>query len=320
MQLVNYVRGTHNLTRKNLLVQTLRRHAAGHQEADISWLPETFQLDQPGELEQVKERLNREADSLYIVKPVGRNKGNGIQVHSRQELKLLMEADRVPHDFIVQHYIPNPLLLDGFKFDMRMYILLATVKPFVAYWFPRGYLRLSLVKYSSALTSNRQAHLTNVAVQRQDANFKEKAEDSIWSFAQLQAYLTEKKLADPGFVDGALRDQMRQCCRTLVQAVSPSCDKKIGCFQLMGVDLLLCTEMKLHLLEVNRNPDLSVHTKVLGRVIPPVLEEIVEIVMEVHAKQMEGQPLFPIRAASKAELLWSADNTDAPSTTPQGIS
>ena len=98
--------------------------------------------------------------------------------------------------------------------------------------------------------------------------------------------MTEHQLAGPDFVSVDLLTQMESCLETLARAVQPHVKSEMGTFQLMGVDLLICQDLKIHLLEVNRNPDLSVHTTVLRQVIPPVLEEIVKVTMEIHGKQV----------------------------------
>lgn len=48
---------------------------------------------------------------------------------------------------IIQKYIHNPLLLNGRKFDIRCYVLIACTKPLVAF-FHQGYLRLSMTEYN----------------------------------------------------------------------------------------------------------------------------------------------------------------------------
>jgi hypothetical protein len=56
------------------------------------------------------------------------------------------------------------LLLNGKKFDIRCYMLLATTKPeIMAYYAGPGYCRLTIADYSTD-PSNKAAHLTNQAV------------------------------------------------------------------------------------------------------------------------------------------------------------
>lgn len=43
----------------------------------------------------------------------------------------------------------DPLLLNGNKFDLRVFILIASVKPFLLLYHP-GYARRSLIPYSDA--------------------------------------------------------------------------------------------------------------------------------------------------------------------------
>ena len=80
---------------------------------------------------------------------------------------------------------------------------------------------------------------------------------------------------------------------------------EIGQFQLFGFDLMVDHQLDVHLIEINRNPDLSVHTSVLREVIPPVLKEIIGMVTEVHAKQVGGgvKKVFPLSANTAAKVL-----------------
>ena len=49
---------------------------------------------------------------------------------------------------VVQQYLQRPLLLDGYKFDLRLYVLLTNVSPNLEiYVFNDGLVRLSTNEY-----------------------------------------------------------------------------------------------------------------------------------------------------------------------------
>jgi hypothetical protein len=151
---------------------------------------------------------------LWILKPTTLNRGRGIHVFStlKQLSKLLSESafeisvkmysdGSRPKAYIVQEYIDRPLLIDGFKFDMRFWVLMQVAKingkkHLKAHLFEHGYARLASVKFGEspekeepspgeagregaskdeksagkrerkAYMSNRFIHLTNNAVQK----------------------------------------------------------------------------------------------------------------------------------------------------------
>ena len=49
---------------------------------------------------------------------------------------------------IVSEYIHNPLLLDGYKFDLRIYVALTSINPLRIYTYDEGLVRLATVKYN----------------------------------------------------------------------------------------------------------------------------------------------------------------------------
>ena len=71
----------------------------------------------------------------YIVKPSGGSQGTGIY--------LIRQADQLQatHNAVVQEYVETPLLLEGLKFDLRLYCLVLSVQPLTAYLYKGGMAR-----------------------------------------------------------------------------------------------------------------------------------------------------------------------------------
>ena len=55
---------------------------------------------------------------------------------------------------VVQRYLSHPLLLDGFKFDLRLYVFVASCDPLRIFLFPDGLVRLATELYRAPDSSN----------------------------------------------------------------------------------------------------------------------------------------------------------------------
>ena len=80
---------------------------------------------------------------VYIVKPDGGSMGDGIT----------LTADPCKHSWnsaterVVQEYIGQPLLIDGLKFDLRLYVLITSARPLRAYLYREGLARFAVEGY-----------------------------------------------------------------------------------------------------------------------------------------------------------------------------
>lgn len=75
---------------------------------------------------------------------------------------------------VAQQYIANPLLLDGYKFDLRIYALVSSVDPLKIYLFDEGLARLATRQYEAPSSVNLKTanmHLTNFSVNKHAAGF-----------------------------------------------------------------------------------------------------------------------------------------------------
>ena len=127
----------------------------------------------PGELGDFRAQFDSQGNSIgnkiYIIKPDTGCQGRGIF--------LTRTFDQVPqHENVVaQLYIKKPLLLDGFKFDLRIYCLVSSVKPLRMYLFHDGLVRMcteEYVKPTKQNINNTCMHLTNYAVNKHNSNFQ----------------------------------------------------------------------------------------------------------------------------------------------------
>ena len=70
----------------------------------------------------------------------------------------------------------NPYLIDGLKFDLRIYVLRYGINPLKIYIFEDGLARFATVPYEKPAEGNLQnmfMHLTNYAINKNSASYKQ---------------------------------------------------------------------------------------------------------------------------------------------------
>jgi tubulin polyglutamylase TTLL4 len=109
--------------------------------------------------------LDRELNNfahMYIMKPAASSCGRGIRViGKKQEVKKR-------YGYIVSRYVSKPHLLNGRKYDLRLYVLVTSFDPLKIYLFKDGLVRLATVPYALTKSSLKQRfiHLTNYSVNK----------------------------------------------------------------------------------------------------------------------------------------------------------
>jgi len=112
---------------------------------------------------------------IWILKATGFNRGNGIHVFKNiEELETILNkyydqcqvknGNLRTTSFVIQKYIEQPLLIDSFKFDIRIFVLLD--QDMNVYMYREGYLRKSSEKFDLDNIGNEYIHLTNNAIQK----------------------------------------------------------------------------------------------------------------------------------------------------------
>jgi tubulin polyglutamylase TTLL6/13 len=78
-------------------------------------------------------------------------------------------------EVVIQEYIEKPLLIEGSKFDLRLYVLVTSLYPLRIYLYKEGLCRLATTKYchpSLENIRNDKMHLTNYAINKFSPDFQ----------------------------------------------------------------------------------------------------------------------------------------------------
>ncbi|KAJ8305797.1 hypothetical protein KUTeg_016342 [Tegillarca granosa] len=140
-QKINHFPGMGEITRKDCLARNIKKVQESHKK-EFSFIPETWLPNEHSLLvSHAKELKAKKKPKTFIVKPSNRAQGHGIELYTN--------PDKIPalDNHIVQEYIDRPFLLDRFKFDLRLYVLITSCDPLRVYLFKDGLVRLSTEKY-----------------------------------------------------------------------------------------------------------------------------------------------------------------------------
>lgn len=89
---------------------------------------------------------------------------------------------------VVQSYVNNPLLIGGYKFDLRIYVCVPCFHPLTVYVYREGLARFSTNKFSMKDINNKYAHLTNCAINKQGPGYME-MKDKVGAGMKSKLYL-----------------------------------------------------------------------------------------------------------------------------------
>jgi tubulin monoglycylase TTLL15 len=90
--------------------------------SDIKYLPKAFKL--PKEEEEFRQYAAQHPKKLFVQKH---------NQHRHIYIKSLDEIDFADNDTFIQEFVDDPLLVDGYKFDMGVYTIITSVDPLRVY-------------------------------------------------------------------------------------------------------------------------------------------------------------------------------------------
>lgn len=188
--------------------------------------------------------------------------------------------------FVLQKYLERPLLIDGRKFDIRLWVMInmCNLQDQRCYMFSEGYIRTSSQKFTLSDDSIAKpfVHLTNNAVQQYEANYGKLEEGNTLSFAQASEMVsrTGKMVDFYEILNGAIQDIIIMTLKSVDLGKLNPAGKKHQ-FEILGYDFMIDENLQPWLIEVNTNPCLEETSALLKSLLPRMIDDALRLTIDV---------------------------------------
>lgn len=163
-QKANHFPASWHLGRKDLLQRNVAKMKRQFPK-DFDIMPHGFVL--PDGFQAWAVARESAPSALWIWKPCNLSCGRGIRIFGAS-IPPNVEKKLAQKSGVVQRYLHRPLLINGFKFDLRLYVVITSFDPLKIYLNSEGLVRLATSPYSDSpeSLSCRTMHLTNYSVNK----------------------------------------------------------------------------------------------------------------------------------------------------------
>ncbi|KAB0803333.1 hypothetical protein PPYR_00303 [Photinus pyralis] len=279
-QRVNHFPRSYELTRKDRLYKNIERMQHGKGLRNFDFIPQTFVM--PGEYRELCSTHYR-LKGPWIVKPVASSRGRGIFI--------VENPNQVPLDepVVVAKYISKPLLVEGHKCDLRLYVLVSSFDPLIVYIYEEGLVRLATVRYDASHKQlwNPCMHLCNYSINKYHSDYVKSDDPSAenvghkWTLSALLRHLKAQG-KDTALLMAQIEDVVVKAILATASSIVPACQMFVphtnNCFELYGFDILIDEDFKPWLLEVNLSPSLGCDSPLDVRLKSAMLADLLTLV------------------------------------------
>ncbi|XP_030659858.1 tubulin polyglutamylase TTLL5 isoform X4 [Nomascus leucogenys] len=303
-QKVNHFPRSYELTRKDRLYKNIIRMQHTHGFKAFHILPQTFLL--PAEYAEFCNSYSKDRGP-WIVKPVASSRGRGVYLINNPNQISLEE------NILVSRYINNPLLIDDFKFDVRLYVLVTSYDPLVIYLYEEGLARFATVRYDQGAKNirNQFMHLTNYSVNKKSEDYVSCDDPEVedygnkWSMSAMLRYLKQEG-RDTTALMAHVEDLIIKTIISAELAIATACKTFVphrsSCFELYGFDVLIDSTLKPWLLEVNLSPSLACDAPLDLKIKASMISDmftVVGFVCQDPAQRTSTRPIYPTFESSR---------------------
>lgn len=278
-QKINHFPGTGEISHKDNLARNLDKlHRVAPKEYNFA--PKSWIL--PSEYSSLRKHCDdskrKGKQATYIFKPPNSAQGRGIQ--------LTRTLEDIPDDgtMLVQEYLPKPFLIDGYKFDLRLYVLVTSYEPLRVFLYRDGLVRLSTQKYKAPTNANLDKlfmHLTNYSLNKFSKDYDD-SEGSDSGSKRTIKWMMEHLAEEGHDTEKIWADMADVIIKTLIvawphnvhayrvaggQGDTSEMYNPSNCFTILGFDIFLNKNLKPYIIEVNRSPSFSTNGEELDQEI-----------------------------------------------------
>uniref|UniRef100_A0A3Q3ILJ9 Tubulin tyrosine ligase-like family, member 2 n=1 Tax=Monopterus albus TaxID=43700 RepID=A0A3Q3ILJ9_MONAL len=306
-QRLNHHPKTAGITRKDFLARNLRRMRVASGSALYDFSPTGFIL--PSDYTRFLAEYNQlhltSGESVYwICKPVDLSRGRGIFIF--KDIKDLVYDCSV----IVQRYISDPLLISGYKFDLRIYVCVKSFHPLTVYIHQEGLVRFATEKYNLSSLHNLYAHLTNTSINKFGPFYKAEKErvgpGCKWTLSKFRHFLNSQEVSQLVFWQ-----RINNIVTLTLLTIAPTVPPCPNCVELFGFDILIDVRLKPWLLEVNYSPALTLDCQTDITVKKGLISDLVDLMNytsidslreRAYLKHRHKQPCFHATQSSRVPI------------------
>ena len=316
-QKINHYPRTEELTRKDRFYRNISKMQEKFGKENFDFLPETYIL--PEDFSEFAGRFQENSDWLWIAKPHASSQGKGIFL-----VESLSDAI-VTDTHVVSRYIGNPLLVDNLKFDLRIYVLVTSYDPLRVYLYEEGLARFASEEYQMTSSKrNKFVHLTNYSVNKKNEKFVQNVDyrkDNVghkWSLSALFQRLRSQGI-DIELIWMKIYDAVIKSVLSITDLVlEASYETGIGranCFDLFGFDILIDTELKPWVLEVNLSPSLATDSPLDLHIKGHLIADTFNLVgIRAYDRRKESMNRTKARLRAKRSLSGRPGSSSRPTT------
>eukprot|EP00742_Colponemidia_sp_Colp-10_P009408 GILJ01010255.1.p1 GENE.GILJ01010255.1~~GILJ01010255.1.p1 ORF type:complete len:570 (-),score=77.68 GILJ01010255.1:113-1771(-) len=268
MQKLNHFPKSGMIARKDSLLRHLRKLKAVYGSV-YNFFPVSFIL--PSEYTKfVHHYSEQESKCVWICKPADLSRG--------RKIFLMRDISELTYDsqFVIQKYLSNPHLIAGYKWDLRVYVLITSFHPLKIYVYDEGLVRFSTEKYDMDSLDNKFSHLTNSSINKLSPSLETEKEGigagCKWMFQRLKEYFKAQNIDD-----SKLWPRIENIINLTVLNLTTTVPRMDCCFELFGFDILVDDALKPWLIEVNSSPALALDGPIDVEVKTALINDITDL-------------------------------------------